>query len=228
MPDQYQQHRRNAIQLLTSTLVSGLASLLGLFFSFIQIIPMLAKIHWLAWVAITLGVYLVTSFCIQWCASPTSPLRGIFRIPVWSDLRTFGEQPAARLSYWALVGIPVLIYLIHSKLVSFIAPDFVLPLNLKLTYFASWFIAIALVLFNVACPCEARRKNPFEKVRTVNFVLNNVEKPQIIVEGENEEVPPEVDESLLGFRFLCFSFYAFGTVTFLIVLLRSAMVVLMG
>lgn len=230
MPEEKPQSRRNAIQLLISTLLSIGASITAIFLKIgsDRVFPFFASIHWLAWVAIILVAYLLSSALIQW-KKPNRPfLIKVFRVPLWSDLRAFGEQPTAKLSYWALIGIPIVVYLIHSRIISFFAPDWSLPVNLKLTYFASWFIAIALVLFNVACPKEVRRKNPFEKVRTVNLVLNNVDRASIIVESDNEEIPQDVDEALLGLRALCYSFYVFGTVTFLVILLRSAIVVFKG
>jgi hypothetical protein len=214
--------------LLFSTFLSAIASLLGFFMSTVysEFGRHLARIHWTLWVAFALGVYLLICYLVACKKSGSSVIKKIFSVPLWSSLRAFGEQPAAKISYWVLIFVPVIVYATRTKTFSIIAKDFELPLNLKLSYFASWFIAIALVLFKVSCPQEARKIHLFEKIRSVNIVLNNVPEPRIVVQSENEEVNEIVDGSLLEMRALCFSFYAFGTVTFLMVLLRSADLVL--
>jgi hypothetical protein len=105
-------------------------------------------------------------------------------------------------------------------------PNYQFPLNLKLAYFASWFIALSLIIFSVSCPVKLRKKNLFDKVRTVNLVLNNVRNPEIAISGEEEEEDPALDNSALVLRTTCFSFYVFGIVTFVIILFRSALVVM--
>lgn len=224
-----EQDHSSAIAFLVGTLASILASVIGGSFGLIasKSTLVIGQIHWIVWITLTLSAYLGTSFVVHWRSSSTSSWRRIFRIPTWSALRSFGEQPVARLSYWALVGIPILVYVSHSEPISALLPTFTLPLNIKLTYFASWFIAIALVLFSTACPQEVRRKI-LGKAQVVNIILNDTVDTRVAVQGEGEVVPAEIDESLLGFRALCFSFYAFGLIAFLVVLVRSAGTVLKG
>lgn len=209
--------RSERASLLQGTFASFLATLIGILanIAFSKVLPLLLRVHWTIWVSLALGSYLIVCYIFE-RKRPITPIIGkIFRIPLWTELRSFGEQPAARISYWILIAVPVMVYAIKSRLITLVAPDLELPLNLKLTYFASWFIALPLIVFKAVCPKEIRRTSPLDKVRPVNIVLNNVGQPNISIEAEEKEIESDIDGSLLEMRTLCFSFYTFGTMSFL-------------
>lgn len=188
-------------------------------------LPIPVNIHWTIWITIGVCIYILGCYIIELRYQRNEMLRRVFKVPLWTDLRAFGEQPAANASYWALILIPTIVYLSKLKLPWFTIPLLPFPLNFKLAYFASWFIAISLITFTVFCPKELRRKNPLENVRTVNMVLNNVEHPKIVVERDEEVIDEELDRSSLAVRTVCFGFYMLGTVAVVVILIRSARVV---
>ncbi|MEO1147881.1 MAG: hypothetical protein AAFY26_20055 [Cyanobacteria bacterium J06638_22] len=183
------------------------------------------NIHWTMWIATGIFIYIVGCYVVESKFTGNALLHRVFKVPLWTDLRAFGEQPAAKASYWALMTIPIVAYLSKLELPWFTIPLMPFPLNFKLAYFASWFIAISLIVFAVFCPKELRRKNSLDKVRTVNLVLNNVEHPRIVVEQDEEVVDDELDQSSLLVRAICFGFYMLGTVAVIAILFRSAKVV---
>lgn len=183
------------------------------------------NIHWTIWIAIGITIYIIGCYVVELKYNKNEILMRVFKVPLWTDLRAFGEQPAAKSSYLALILIPIIAYLTKLNLPWFAIPLLPFPLNFKLAYFASWFIAISLIVFAVFCPNELRRKNTLEKVKTVNLVLNNVNYPRIVVEQNEEVIDEQLDRSSLLVRTLCFGFYMFGTVAVLAILIRSAGVV---
>ena len=218
---------RSRKRLLTSILLSTLAGVVGYLIDvgLFANISLFQNLHWTIWVAGTLIIYLLISFLVDKYDSGQGPLNRIFRIPLWTELRAFGEQPTAKFSYWALLIIPMLAYLARTHYFSSIVSNYQFPLSLKLAYFASWFIALSLIIFSVSCPTKLRNKKLFERVKTVNLVLNNVDSPNISIRDEEEEIDITLDQYSLVMRTLCFSFFVFGIVTFLIILFRSALVV---
>jgi hypothetical protein len=186
-------------------------------------IQLLKEAHWIIWIYITLLIYTFIGLLLE-AFSNIQFLKNIFIIPEWTVLRSFGEQSAAKLSYYALLLIPILVYSTNLKiewLNLLIAP---LPLNIKLTYFASWFVAISLIIYSISSP-KTLKKNPVEKLKTLNLVLNNIDGSNIKITTENDPITEEEDQSLIVLRAICFYFYIIGVISAVIVLIRGAILV---
>lgn len=217
-------------ELVLSSVISAIAGIITALISAsaqlgLNNVNISVNIHWTIWIGIGIVIHVIACYIVEVKYNNNEILRRVFKVPLWTDLRAFGEQPAAKASYWALIIIPIVAYLSKLNLPWFTLPLLPFPLNFKLAYFASWFIAISLIVFAVFCPKELRRINPLEKVKTVNLVLNNVDHPRIIVEQEEEVIDEQLDQSSLFVRTLCFGFYMLGTVAVLAILIRSAGVV---
>jgi hypothetical protein len=219
----------NKINFLTSTIISGIAGVISSisYFGIEWLFPIFYKIPKLLWLIIFLILYIATCLIVEKKQLQAPKIRKLFRIPLWSELRAFGEQRFAKLSYYALIIIPLMAFCYDKKFFGFAFSNyFSFPENLKLSYVSSWAIAIALLVFSVSCPKDLRRIRVFDKVRTVNLVLNNVEKPRIIITQDEPADDPILDKSSLLLRAICFLFYSIGVVVLLIILIKSANLVL--
>jgi hypothetical protein len=153
-------------------------------------------------------------------------LKSVFRVPAWTELRSFGDQRLAKASYVVLMAIPIISYLISTNPLDWSSfANFQLPLNVKMTFFASWFFSMALILFTVGCPKQFRKTDLLGQAKNINLVLSEVHKPNILIQEESEFVDPVLDESSLEVRTLCFLFYGLGVIYSVIILIRSAIFV---
>jgi hypothetical protein len=220
--------RSKHILLFLSTVISVVVSLIPMlgYVGIEQQLPSLKNVHWTILTASVLLIYLLSCFLVEKFAPEGSTFRKLFRIPAWTELQAFGDQPAAKFSFWALIVIPSFAYVVKTNYFSSLLPGYQFPFNLKLAYFASWFLALSLIIFSVSCPPIIRKKNPLDKVKTVNLVLNNVENPSVSIKTDEEPIDKTTDQSSLLLRTLSFSFFVFGILTFVIILFRSAAVVL--
>lgn len=146
--------------------------------------------------------YIVTS---QDFVSTNSPLS----VPHWITLQTYTRHDVFKLSYFTIVIIPLLLYVVDESASRFPQlAKFHVPLGLKLSYFSAFCFAIATILVTIGCPAIAK--------------LN----------GSNSEnyVPPARAElfSRLSLRWVIWTAYGLGVVTLLLVLFRSAWSVLLA
>ncbi|WP_028886838.1 hypothetical protein [Teredinibacter turnerae] len=191
-------------------------------------VPILQKWHWTSWFWLGVCTYVLSCMVadVRYRSKKRPGFFGWLTVPVWSALKAFGSQPVAKVSYVVLLIVPVLAYFSKPEIMGLPFNLLPLPLNLKLSYFASWFFAISLIIYASTCPKEINKINPVEKIRTLNVVLNQISDANIKIEGENEDIDPVHDLQNLGARTLCFLFYGLGAAAAAIVLFRSAVKVL--
>lgn len=205
---------------LVSIMVSWLTNRTGFVFD-------LPRIHWMAIVVVLNTLYVLASYITAVYRNKSGILAFIFRIPSWVELRNFGEQRVAKISYVALVAIPIGSYfVVENPLGTGMFEGVVLPLNIKISFFVAFFFSLALIMFAVGCPKEFHRKPAFEGVKTVNLVLTSVERTTVNVEGKQDFYDSTLDASRLELRSACWLFYTLGLVLSVIILIRSALFVL--
>jgi hypothetical protein len=189
-------------------------------------LPALARVHWMIWVCSVPFLFAVACYVNDRRPEAKRLLKSIFRVPTWTQLQAFGDQRVSRISYWALALIPIIAYFVSTNPFKLNALDnFVFPLSFKLAFFVSWFFSVALVLFTVGCPKEFRLTNPLEDAKTINLVLNEVNQPRIVIEQPHPVDDPILDNSALELRAVSFLFYVLGLAVFIVILLRSAWLV---
>ncbi|MDO5970875.1 hypothetical protein Q4Q35_13765 [Flavivirga aquimarina] len=209
---------------ILTTIPLGIATLISYYrpdvFNKIQF-PTLPLVSWIfLWVLI----YCLISLWIE-KKYKGSFINKIFRIPVWTELRGFGDDRVSRISYFGLIIIPIIAYLYKTDIVGFNLSEAInFPQNIKLIYFASCFFSLALILFTIACPSKIRKYKKIEKARNVNILLNNSDKSRVLVE-DNEEEFPNLESLSLGARMTCFTLFLTGIALTIIVLIRGAILV---
>lgn len=172
-------------------------------------------------------IYVATSYGLSKFGKTSGLMKLVFRIPSWLELRNFGDHRVARVSYIALVIIPVSAYfVVDNPLRLEILNDAALPVNGKISFFVSFFLSVALIIFAVGCPKEFHRKSPFEGAKTVNIVLNSVTETVVKVNEESENFDTILDESKLEFRAFCWLFYTLGLLLSVVLLIRAALYVM--
>jgi hypothetical protein len=187
----------------------------------------LPRIHWMVVVVALNTIYVIASYLITAYTDKGGVLALIFRIPSWVELRNFGDQRIAKISYVALAAIPLASYLVvENPLALKIFEGAALPLNTKISFFIAFFFSLALIMFAVGCPKEFHRKPVFEGAKTVNLVLTSVERTVVNVEDRQDFYDPALDASRLELRSACWLFYTLGLVLSVIILIRSALFVL--
>jgi len=121
------------------------------------------------------------------------------------------------------VLIPIIAYLVATNPLKLpLLENVELPLSFRLSFFASWFFARALIIFTVGCPKEFRQYNPLENAKTINLVMNDVVSPRVVIEQPQEVDDPYLDKSSLELRAVAFLFYVLGLSVATIILFRSA------
>jgi hypothetical protein len=187
----------------------------------------LPRVHWMAAVVVLDAIYVVASYLISAYTEKGGLLALLFRIPSWVELRNFGEQRIAKISYIALIAIPLGSYfVIENPLQIGLFERATLPLNTKISFFIAFFFSLALITFAVGCPKEFHRKPMFESAKTVNLVLTSVERTVVNVEDRQDFYDPGLDASRLELRAACWLFYTLGLVLSVVILIRSALFVL--
>lgn len=175
------------------------------------------------WIGLFAGLYIITALVIESKSKRRERfINKIFRVPVWSELRNFGDKNVAKVSYLGLILIPLFAFFYNKDLNGMVISELItFPENLKIIYFASWSFSIALILFGIGCPKEIRIVKSIENAKNVNLILNNVKSPRIVVQDESGQFP-HLDSESLFLRGICFLFYVIGIVLTLIVLIRGA------
>lgn len=81
------------------------------------------------------------------------------QIPSWRVLASFFEKISISVSYVTLAFIQTVAYVFSLELMEVgILKEIPFPINLKLVFFASWFLSVALILFSVTNPIKGARK----------------------------------------------------------------------
>jgi hypothetical protein len=116
-------------------------------------------------------------------------LRALFRVPVWTELRNFGTQPIFKMSYFGVVAIPVLVSFVSSNPLGFeFLKEVSIPLNLKITFFVSFFLSLALITFIVGCPKEyVEKKVDLNASKNLNLILTNADRAVVNVAQDDSE-----------------------------------------
>ncbi|ALJ36906.1 hypothetical protein D9623_20710 [Azospirillum brasilense] len=172
-------------------------------------------------------IYVAASYAVVAFTDKGGFLALIFRIPSWVELRNFGDQRVARISYVAMAAIPIAAYfIVENPLQLELLRGAKLPLNTKISFFIAFFLSLALLTFAVGCPKEFNRKPAFEGAKTVNVVLTSVERSVVNVREDLEFFDADLDASKLGLRGFCWLFYTLGLVLSVILLIRAALFVL--
>jgi hypothetical protein len=144
-------------------------------------------------------------------------------VPVWTQLRGFGDKRVARISYFALALIPTAAWFVSENPLNYeVLETVTLPIGIRLTFFASWFFSVALILFVAGCPREFRLTTPLEHARTVNLVLHESPNAGVNIESPKEIEDPALDSRMLELRATCFLFYVLGIAVSAIILCRAA------
>jgi len=189
----------------------------------------ITQLHWLILFTSAISLYALACYAANKIyPNGEGPIRTVFRVPSWVELRSFGDQRLARISYFALAAIPVVVWFITDNPIHL---DWMnglsIPLNLKISFFVSFFIAIALVLFNVGCPKEFVRRNIFEGTKNVNMVFGNADRAVVQVSQDDQDFYDEtLDLSKLEMRASCWLFYLLGLSFSVVLLFRAARLVL--
>ena len=230
MAEELNQNRSPGKEILIGAFASILASLFasGAHTLISKYVPVLQQWHWTSWFWLGVSVFVLSCMVadVRYRSLARPRYLGWLTVPAWTALKAFGAQPVAKVSYIILLVVPVLAYFSKPEVMGLPFNLLPLPLNLKLSYFASWFFALSLVIYASTCPKDIKKINPVDKIRTLNVMLNQISDANIKIEGENEDIPQELDIQNLGARTLCFLFYALGAVAGAIVLFRSALKVL--
>ncbi len=215
-----------------SSVISIIASIIGVLLSIgastnalTTLVPVISNVYWSIWICSVPALYAIFCYINEKIVETKLFSSSVLHVPMWTQLRTFGDQRIARISYWALVLIPVIAYFVSvNPMKVMILENIQLPLSFRLSFFASWFFSIALIVFTVGCPKEFRRQNPLENAKTINLILNDVNSHKLIIDIEQpQEVDdPELDKSALELRATSFLFYVLGLTIALIILFRSA------
>lgn len=187
----------------------------------------LPDLHWLVFVVALNIIYVLASYSVEVFSSRGGLLALVFRIPSWVELRNFGDQRVARISYVALAAIPVTAYfIVENPLQLELLSGAKLPLNTKISFFIAFFLSLALLTFAVGCPKEFHRKPAFGGAKTVNVVLTSVERSVVNVLEEQDFFDEALDSSKVELRTVCWLFYTVGLVLSFILLIRAAAFVL--
>lgn len=187
----------------------------------------LPHLHWMVFVVALNVIYVSASYAVSVFTDKGGFITLVFRIPSWVELRNFGDQRIARISYVALAVIPVAAYfIVENPLQIELLRGAKLPLNTKVSFFIAFFLSLALVTFAVGCPKEFHRKSAFEGAKTINVVLTSVDRSVVNVREEQDFFDDDLDASKLQLRAVCWLFYTLGLVLSLILLLRAALFVL--
>ncbi|TQV89392.1 hypothetical protein [Aliikangiella coralliicola] len=228
-------NKKNSISLFRETLFGMIVSFLVAVFSALvtswtsetadlsikSFLDLFSTIHWTLWFIVTLTVFVVVSTIVSF-RDKGDIWSVIFKIPVWKDLRSFADQKVAKISYFILVAIPISVYITHLNPTNIPALNNIeIPINIKFTFFASWFFTIALILFTIGFPKEFILSNPIEKAKNLNIVMNSVTETNLKIQEPVEIDDPELDKSNLILRAFTYEFYLLGILCSLAVLIRS-------
>ncbi len=105
--------------------------------------------------------------------------------------------------------------------------NIIIPLNLKISFFISFFLSIALLVFIVGCPKEFIRKNIFEGTKNVNMVFGTADSAVVnVAQNEQEFYDEALDISKLELRATCWLFYCLAFSFTIVILVRAARLVL--
>lgn len=216
--------------LLVTSILGAVASVVGTFLSAAiasdfasDALPFLSAIHWTIWVCSVPAIFTIACYVNDRLPEDRRRLPWVLSVPVWTQLRGFGDQRVARISYIALAAIPILSYFVSENPLNIaIFETLTLPLGFRLTFFASWFFSIALILFVSGCPKPFRQSHALEHARTVNLMLQESPSAQVIIDSPSDVEDPALDSTLLELRAVCFTFYILGISVAGIILFRAA------
>lgn len=215
--------------LLISTIVSFVATLVGALVSIglsdigKSTLPVLGKIHWTVWVCLLPALYGVSCYINDRISTGKRKLESVLTVPYWTQLRGFGDKRIARISYVAIAIIPVIAYFVSENPANIeLFSSLEIPLGFRLTFFASWFFSIALMLFVAGCPKEFRKILPLESAKTVNLVLHESPGANVKIDTPKEIEDTALDSQALELRAACFLFYLLGISVAAIIFARAA------
>ncbi|UYO38023.1 hypothetical protein KQX62_14885 [Rhodopseudomonas palustris] len=192
-------------------------------------VAFVSQLHWLILFTLAIMLYALGCFLISmYHPHPNGPLRSIFRVPSWVELRNFGNQRIAKASYFALGILPVAIWFVSDNpLKTSWLKDISIPLNIKISFFISFFVALALLIFTVGCPKDFLRKNVFAGTKNVNLVFGSADRAVVqVAQNEDDFYDEALDFSKLELRAACWLFYLLGLSLSTVLLFRSAHMVL--
>lgn len=156
-----------------------------------------AAANWLYILIVSLMVYFLGTLLAV--LSHLLSTGSTYSVPGWLSLRALRENDVFKLSYVALVLIPIIVYPIKFNLLGLqIFTGIEIPLNVKLTYFSAFFFAIATIVFSVACPRELKNNIAAQQAHT------------------------SINHDRLFWRWVCWVTFGYGVCFLLAVLLRSA------
>ncbi len=185
------------------------------------------NINWLNYSVIFCSIYaMISYFLAKIFGEYSNFFTIIFRVPSWLELKSFGEQKIARFSYLIIVITPMIAYFVIEN--PFKVDNFYnirMPVSLKITYFASFSLSLALLVFSIGCPKEIHQKNSFGDSRVTNIILLSSENSMVNLRENESIIDNEIDHSKIGIRTLCLMLYSISLILSTILLIRSAIVV---
>ena len=150
-----------------------------------------------------------------------------FKIFSWQELKAFGAQPIARLSYVALVLIPVIVsFILNNPFDWPVLLHIEVPVTIKASFFISLYLSFALSLFATGAPKELKPSTD-DKFKILNLTVTNSNSSNIVVGDSHENSLPDIaDISNPLMRSFCWLFYLLSVVYAVTILLGSAEVVI--
>ncbi|WP_333825334.1 hypothetical protein [Pinisolibacter sp.] len=233
-------HTRIVLEYLfvSVVLIEGIFGIYGAFFSDISILELIyissmtgviKSIHWLIWITILIIVYVIISVILE-VLGVKNIFSTLFRTPTWIELQNFGNQQLAKISYFAMVLIPIAVSLIQYNFFQIeIFKSFALPINFKITYLISLYVSFALFAFSAGAPKELKLKSDFGGTKMLNIHITNSSGSTINIDDRYLELLEDTtDKSRLIMRALCWMFYILAVCYALILLVRSIHIVLVA
>lgn len=113
-------------------------------------------------------------------------------VPGWGTLKNALENPTFKLSYVALLIIPIIVFLIKEDILG-LKFDFTVPINLKLSWLVAASFSVSTIIHAVAAP----------DVEDGNAALKNAANSRLFM------------------RWLCYTAFMYGVVLTLVILFRT-------
>lgn len=189
------------------------------------------QLHWLLMFFTIMLFYAVTCYLVEKSDARNKIVRAIFRVPSWVELQSFGDQRVAKISYFSLAAIPLIVSFIkENPLRIHILNIIEIPLNLKISFFISVFLSVAVILLTIWCPKEFKQKQKEKIPNAPIMIVGQHENSVISVKSEsgNEFYDAEIDASKLEFRAICWTAYVLAFSFALLLLFRAATKVAMA
>ncbi|NJM34116.1 MAG: hypothetical protein HC850_04695 [Rhodomicrobium sp.] len=99
------------------------------------------------WILILWGCILIVNLIFEFSE------KHFFGVPNWSVLRAASENDIFKLSYAALIIIPILVYMLKLNFFNNASlSDVEIPLNTKISYFSALFFAFMRISYSICVP----------------------------------------------------------------------------